>query len=103
MLINNTFAISSSTENKIKKYLGLNLKKVKKTGQFLKINLQENSNQFCNNLNIEKDFKINVSNNIKFLKDIRSFRGIRHLNKLPCRGQRTRTNAKTRKRMLIKT
>lgn len=103
MLVDSTFAISFSTKNKIKKYFGLNLKKFKKTGQFLKINLQENSNEFCNRLKIEKDFKINSSNNVKFLKDIRSFRGIRHLNKLPCRGQRTRTNAKTRKRLLSKT
>ncbi|HET6424707.1 MAG TPA: 30S ribosomal protein S13, partial [Planctomycetaceae bacterium] len=31
------------------------------------------------------------------LKDIQSFRGYRHRRNLPCRGQRTRTNARTRK------
>ena len=37
--------------------------------------------------------------NIQRLKDIRCYRGIRHELKLPCRGQRTKTNARTRKRM----
>ncbi len=34
---------------------------------------------------------------IRRLRDIKSYRGMRHRNKLPCRGQRTRTNARTRK------
>jgi 30S ribosomal protein S13 len=38
-----------------------------------------------------------VTNNIKRLRDINSYRGLRHKNGLPVRGQRTRTNAKTRK------
>jgi ribosomal protein S13/S18 len=38
-----------------------------------------------------------VTNNIKRLKDIGSYRGLRHKNGLPTRGQRTRTNARTRK------
>ncbi|MCL2094797.1 30S ribosomal protein S13 [Candidatus Saccharibacteria bacterium] len=37
------------------------------------------------------------TNNIKRLKDINAYRGTRHKNGLPVRGQRTRTNAKTRK------
>lgn len=35
--------------------------------------------------------------NIKRLKDIKSYRGIRHQNNLPSRGQRTKTNARTRR------
>ncbi|MFZ1258110.1 MAG: 30S ribosomal protein S13 [Candidatus Saccharimonas sp.] len=38
-----------------------------------------------------------VTNNIKRLKDIGSYRGLRHKSGLPTRGQRTRTNARTRK------
>lgn len=38
-----------------------------------------------------------VSGNIKRLKDIRSYRGSRHSNNLPSRGQRTRTNARTKR------
>jgi len=36
--------------------------------------------------------------NIKLLKSIRSYRGFRHLKKLPIRGQRSRSNAKTRRK-----
>lgn len=46
---------------------------------------------------VEGDLQRRVTNNIKRLKDISSYRGLRHKAGLPVRGQRTRTNAKTRK------
>ena len=46
---------------------------------------------------IEGDLRKEVSQNIKRLIDIGSFRGMRHKRKLPTRGQRTKTNARTRK------
>lgn len=46
-------------------------------------------------LKIEGDLKREVSSNIKRLKDIKSYRGTRHIKKLPCRGQRTKTNSRT--------
>ena len=46
---------------------------------------------------IEGDLRQKVFRDIKRLKDIKSFRGIRHKLGLPVRGQRTRTNAITRK------
>ena len=52
---------------------------------------------------IESDYKVEgalrgeVSMNIKRLKDIGSYRGFRHRRGLPVRGQRTKTNARTRK------
>ena len=49
------------------------------------------------NYTVEGDLQRIVTNNIKRLKDINSYRGIRHKSGLPVRGQRTRTNAKTRK------
>ena len=45
----------------------------------------------------EGDLQRLVTNNIKRLKDIGSYRGLKHKNGLPTRGQRTRTNARTRK------
>ena len=45
----------------------------------------------------EGDLQRLVTNNIKRLKDIGSYRGLRHKNGLPTRGQRTRTNARNRK------
>lgn len=46
---------------------------------------------------VEGDLRREVSQNIKRLMDIGSWRGIRHKKGLPVRGQRTRTNARTRK------
>lgn len=46
---------------------------------------------------IEGDLRREVSQNIKRLMDIRCYRGLRHLKSLPVRGQRTHTNARTRK------
>ena len=50
-----------------------------------------------NNYVTEGDLGRQVANNIKRLKDINSYRGLRHKAGLPTRGQRTRTNARTRK------
>lgn len=46
---------------------------------------------------IEGELKREISSNIKRLKDIGSYRGSRHARKLPVRGQRTKTNARTHK------
>ncbi len=46
---------------------------------------------------IEGELKRTISANIKRLKDINSYRGSRHAKRLPCRGQRTKTNARTLK------
>jgi len=46
---------------------------------------------------IEGDLKREISSNIKRLKDIQSYRGSRHAKRLPARGQRTKTNARTLK------
>ena len=46
---------------------------------------------------VEGDLRREVSLNIKRLMDLGSYRGSRHRRGLPCRGQRTRTNARTRK------
>ena len=45
----------------------------------------------------EGDLQRLVANNIKRLKDVNAYRGLRHKAGLPTRGQRTRTNARTRK------
>jgi len=46
---------------------------------------------------VEGPLKRQVTANVQRLKDIACYRGIRHRRGLPCRGQRTRTNARTRK------
>lgn len=44
---------------------------------------------------IEGNLKREIGANIKRLKDVKSYRGIRHLRKLPVHGQRTKTNSRT--------
>jgi len=50
-----------------------------------------------NNYTVEGDLRREVALNIKRLTEIGSYRGIRHRRGLPVRGQRTKTNARTRK------
>ena len=50
-----------------------------------------------NQYEVEGDLRRRVAMDIKRLVDIKSYRGIRHKKGLPVRGQRTKTNARTRK------
>ncbi len=59
---------------------------------------QENAiRKVIESLKIEGDLKREVAGNIKRLKDIKAYRGSRHAKGLPSRGQRTKTNARTRR------
>lgn len=59
---------------------------------------QENAiRKAIDSLKIEGDLKRDVASNIKRLKDIKSYRGSRHSKNLPVRGQRTKTNARTKR------
>lgn len=53
--------------------------------------------EISSNYSVEGDLHRIVSGNIKRLKDIGAYRGQRHKQSLPSRGQRTRTNARTRR------
>jgi small subunit ribosomal protein S13 len=50
-----------------------------------------------NKFTVEGDLRRETTMNIKRLMDLGCYRGVRHRRGLPCRGQRTRTNARTRK------
>ncbi len=50
-----------------------------------------------NDYNVEGDLRREVAQNIKRLQEIGCYRGIRHRKRLPVRGQRTKTNARTRR------
>jgi len=52
---------------------------------------------------LEGDLKREVAANVKRLKDIKAYRGIRHQRGLPVRGQRTKTNSRTRRGNVRKT
>ena len=70
----------------------------------LELNSNDLSEEDVNNIrkaldayNVEGDLRREVGLNIKRLKDLGCYRGIRHRRSLPVRGQRTHTNARTRK------
>jgi len=46
---------------------------------------------------VEGQLRRHIAQNIGRLKEIKCYRGLRHIRNLPCRGQRTRSNARTRK------
>ena len=57
---------------------------------------EENSiRSIIEKISIEGNLKREIATNIKRLKDIKSYRGIRHVKRLPVRGQRTKTNSRT--------
>lgn len=50
-----------------------------------------------NSYKVEGDLRMEVSQNIKRMKEINAYRGLRHMKNLPVRGQRTKTNARTKR------
>lgn len=91
----NLYGISVKKVQNLSVNFGLNpsnkhfkLKKKNISAIFKKFNLAD----------YDKNLKVQIKKNIKYLNDIRATRGIRHNLKLPSRGQRTKTNAKTKKR-----
>jgi small subunit ribosomal protein S13 len=60
-------------------------------------NVREISSIITNDIKVEGELRSEVQMNIKRLMDIGCYRGLRHRKGLPVRGQRTRTNARTRK------
>jgi len=89
------FGIGRSTSNKILKETNIN--KDKRTNDLSDEEIQKLRTIIEKTLKVEGDLKNEVALNIKRLKDIRCYRGLRHQASLPVRGQRTRTNARTRK------
>lgn len=60
-------------------------------------NIRQIAQLIQNEYKVEGDLRTEVQMNIKRLMDIASYRGLRHRKGLPVRGQRTKTNARTRK------
>jgi len=57
---------------------------------------QENAiRKIIETMSIEGVLKREIASNVKRLKDIKSYRGVRHMRRLPVRGQRTKTNSRT--------
>jgi small subunit ribosomal protein S13 len=88
------YGIGRQTARKICKELDINPElKIKELTE----NQLEDIRAVVGKMTVEGDLRREVSMNIKRLMDLGCYRGIRHRRGLPLRGQRTRTNARTRK------
>lgn len=89
------FGIGMSTSKKMLKQLKINPNtKVKDLSE---TDLQNIREYIDKNLQVEADLIRQVTQNIKRLREINAYRGLRHKAGLPTRGQRTKTNARTKR------
>ncbi len=88
------YGIGTSTAQKI--CAAANVNPVSKTRDLSEAELDNLRNEIAK-LPVEGDLRRQISMNIKRLMELNSYRGIRHRRGLPVRGQRTKTNARTRK------
>jgi small subunit ribosomal protein S13 len=89
------YGIGRSTSNRILKQLNINPDT--KTDDLTENQVNEIRKTIDNEHVVEGELRTRVSMNIKRLMDLGSYRGLRHRKSLPVNGQRTRTNARTRK------
>ncbi len=89
------FGIGKSTSLKILEQAGVS--QDKKVADLTDDEVNKLRNIITSEIKVEGSLKTEVQNNIKRLMDIGSNRGKRHRRGLPVRGQRTKTNARTRK------
>ena len=89
------YGIGPTTANEICKVVGISDdKRVNKLADDEVLKIREYIESKCK---VEGDLTSEASLNIKRLTDLGTYRGLRHRKKLPVRGQRTHTNARTRK------
>jgi len=69
----------------------------KKIGQLSEEELKKLTDFIEKNYKVEGELREEINENIKRLKEINSYRGLRHIKGLPVRGQRTRSNARTKR------
>ncbi len=86
------FGIGVSTARKILKQVNIDAGKKAKD---LTPDEENKIRGIIEGMKIEGNLKREISGNIKRLKDIKTYRGVRHMKRLPVRGQRTKTNSRT--------
>ena len=89
------YGIGLTTSQKMLAELGINPDT--KTDDLTEDELSKLRDYIQTNLTVEGDLHREVSQNVKRLMEIGCYRGLRHRKGLPTRGQRTHTNARTRK------
>jgi len=89
------YGIGWPTSNKI--LTQLKIDKNKKVKDLNEEELRKITAYIEKNYKVEGELKEEINENIKRLKEIACYRGIRHIKNLPVRGQRTRSNARTKR------
>jgi small subunit ribosomal protein S13 len=89
------YGIGRSTSNEI--LSKLNIDPNTKTDDLSETEVNEIRNAIDTHYRVEGELRTQISMNIKRLMDLGCYRGLRHRRSLPVRGQRTSTNARTRK------
>lgn len=89
------FGIGPTTSKKLLERAGINVEK--RVRELDELEVGKLNTIIQNSIKVEGDLRRDISQNIKRLMDIGCYRGLRHRRGLPARGQRTRTNARTRK------
>lgn len=95
MALTSIFGIGRTTSTKI-----LSMTQIKPSTRVKDLTIDEETklrNLIEKDVLVEGDLRRELAMNIKRLKDLGSYRGIRHIKKLPVRGQRTKTNARTKR------
>ncbi len=86
------FGIGIPTARKILKQVSID---VGKKAKDLTPDEENKIRAIIEGMKIEGNLKREIAGNIKRLKDIKTYRGIRHMKRLPVRGQRTKSNSRT--------
>jgi len=89
------YGIGLTTSRKILNSVGISLDK--RVHELTEDDVAAIRNEIQNNYQVEGDLRKKVAMDIKALMDLGSYRGLRHRRGLPVRGQKTKTNARTRK------
>lgn len=89
------YGIGLSSANKILEKVGID--RNQKTDQLTDQQIAKIREELDQNYKVEGDLRKEISLNVKRLIDLGAYRGLRHKGNLPVRGQRTHTNARTRK------
>ena len=88
------FGVGRTTSQKILEAVGLPNKRAKELSSEEVKKIQD---FITKSHRVEGNLRREIAANIKRLKEIKAYRGVRHIRRLPARGQRTRTNARTRR------
>lgn len=90
--LTSVYGVGISTAKKILKDVG-----VDEANRISNVSLDQEAQirKIIEAMNIEGNLKREVASNIKRLKDIKCYKGIRHMRRLPVNGQRTKTNSRT--------